>query len=159
MTLEPFKPGLSPANKRPEHRSYSLLYVEDEDTNWEVAEVTLRDRYTLSRAKTAREALQLLSQNSYDAILMDIQLSGSELNGIQLTQLLRGKFAGTIPLSAQSLGNKNTPVIFVTAYNARYSKEELMAAGGDDMIPKPVDFTRLALAIAKLVIRRMGEKK
>ena len=46
------------------------------------------------------------------------------------------------------------PVIFVTAYNARYTREELIDAGGNDLIPKPVDFTRLALTMTRLILRR-----
>ena len=43
-----------------------VLYVEDEDTNWEVAELSLRGRYDLVRARNARGAgLRSTSTNSF----------------------------------------------------------------------------------------------
>ncbi len=137
-------------------RRQSLLYVEDEDQNWEIAELSLRDRYLMSRAKSSREAFRMLEERAFDVILMDIQLAGSELNGIEITQVLKGLFPGSLdklPLYAQKQ-RTDSPIIFVSAYNARYSKEELISAGGADLIPKPVDFTRLALAISRHLMRQ-----
>ncbi len=129
-----------------------VLYVEDEDSNWEIAEKSLRDRYVLTRASTDREVFALLQGGAFKVILMDIQLSGSALNGIEITQILKGKWNG--PASQWTQARSNLPVIFMTAYNARYSRDELVAAGGEELIPKPVEFTRLALAISKLLARR-----
>jgi CheY-like chemotaxis protein len=135
-----------------------ILYVEDEDTNWEVTELALRDKYDLSRAKDAREAFDTLRVNMatpFDMILMDIQLHGSDLNGIEITQILKGKFPGTPPDFTAEVDVKGTPIVFVTAYTARYQKEELLQAGGDDLVTKPVDFTRLSLVMSRLTVRQI----
>ena len=41
----------------------------------------------------------------------------------------------------------------MTAYAARYSKAELLEAGGDELVTKPVDFTRLALVVSRLMVK------
>ena len=133
--------------------SQRVLYVEDEDVNWEVAELALRSKFTLTRARTAEEAFRHLSTTSFDLILMDIQLMGSELNGIEITQVLRGNYKKEVPEYAQGVDADGTKIIFVTAYSARYGKKELLDAGGDDLMTKPVDFTRLSLVMSRMVAR------
>ncbi|MBT6179516.1 MAG: response regulator [Deltaproteobacteria bacterium] len=137
----------------------SVLYVEDEDVNWEVTEFSLRTRFSLSRAKTSEEAFQMLKKNSYDLILMDIQLMGSELNGIEITQVLRGLYDGKPPSYTQGVTPGEARIIFVTAYSARYGKQELLEAGGDDLMTKPVDFTRLSLVMSRMVVREAFKRQ
>ena len=60
-----------------------VLYVEDEDTNWNVTELHLRGKYNLSRARDSQETFEILSKERFDLILLDIQLSGSEYDGIE----------------------------------------------------------------------------
>ena len=74
-----------------------MLYVEDEDTNWEVAELSLRGRYDLVRARNARECFEMLKKHKYELVLMDIQLSGSELDGVQITNILKGLYQEEAP--------------------------------------------------------------
>ena len=131
----------------------AVLYVEDEDVNWEVAELSLRSKFNPTRAKTAQEAFGLLATKTFDLILMDIQLMGSDFNGIEITQILKGRFDQAIPEYAQGITAPNTKIIFVTAYSARYGKKELIEAGGDDLMTKPVDFTRLSLVMSRMMAR------
>ena len=133
--------------------------MEDEDTNWEVTQLSLRDKFALQRASTSAEAFAMLDREKFDLILMDIQLSGSDLNGIEITQSLRGLTTGGVPDYAKNVDCQGARIIFVTAYSARYTKEELIEAGGDDLITKPVDFTRLSLAISRLLVREAFNKQ
>ncbi|MEO0812934.1 MAG: response regulator, partial [Myxococcota bacterium] len=119
-----------------------LLYVEDDDSVWEVTEFALRKDYQLERAKNATEAFHSLRTKSYDLILMDIELQGSQLNGIEICQVLKGQLKVDEPAFRAPVDISETPVVFVTAYATRYSREELIKAGGDDRITKPIDFTR-----------------
>jgi len=132
----------------------SVLYVEDDDTNWEVAEFNLRKRFQMFRAHTDERAFVLLRERQFDLILMDIELAGSALNGIDITRVLRGTYTGPIPRYAEGI-RRATPIVFVTAYTARYEKSELLQAGGDDRISKPVNFTGLALVMARLLVRNV----
>ena len=117
-----------------------VLYVEDEDTNWEVAELSLRGRYDLVRARNARECFEMLKKHKYELVLMDIQLSGSELDGVQITNILKGLYQEEAPEFTSGVRLQGAPIVFMTAYAARYSKAELLEAGGDELVTKPVDF-------------------
>jgi CheY-like chemotaxis protein len=134
-----------------------ILYVEDEVENWNVTQLRLGERYEMERAASDSEAVDRLRTNrdAYSAILMDIQLKGSQLDGVQLTQLLRGKLdPGLVPAWARDLLPVNTPIIFVTAYGAKYGEGTLQKAGGDMVIEKPVNFNKLTLAIANVSINK-----
>src|SRR4051812_7507392 len=134
----------------------TLLYVEDEDENWHVTEMRLRDRYHLVRAVDDQEACRLAREvgPKLYAVLMDIQLKGSRLDGIQLCRLFKGKLSTDqrrdLPPYAADVPELQAPLFFVTAYGARYQEDELKAAGGTWLITKPVDFVRLTLALANV---------
>lgn len=152
MALSPFKAPTHSAPK-PGGERRRILYVEDDDVIWEVAEFALRKDYDITRARNARETFDLLARNKYDLILMDIQLAGSDLDGIAITRLLKGRYDGAVPSYANGIGAQGAPIIFVTAYTSLYKKEDLERAGGDERISKPVDFTRLSLAMTRLLVR------
>jgi CheY-like chemotaxis protein len=130
-----------------------LLYVEDNDDNWEVAQLRLSQVYDLVRASTSREACEVLRQqrSQLDLILMDIELRGSELTGIELTKLLRGDPLDVeVPDYAQNLPPFGKPIVFVTALGASFSEAQLLDLGGTRVISKPVDFQELRAAVAEL---------
>jgi CheY-like chemotaxis protein len=134
-----------------------ILYVEDDDDNWRVAELRLGTKFQLVRARNDTEACELLRKESarFVAILMDIELQGSLLNGIDLTQLLRGRpITQTLPSFAHDLPVLDTPIIFMTAYGEIYSEPTLQAAGGDRLMTKPVDFKALNMALMNLYVNR-----
>jgi CheY-like chemotaxis protein len=147
------------AQKAPNTPLAKILYVEDEDANWEVTELQLRGKYLLRRAKTSSEALALLARERFDLILLDIQLSGSDLDGIQLCRVLRAPSRhGAAPPAPWRGGPIDTPIVFVTAYAARYDKQTLLDAGADDVVTKPVDYTRLLLVSSRLIVRAVGDR-
>ena len=150
---------------RPERRANErarLLYVEDDDENWHVAELRLAEDFELVRAANSRDACRIVRDGAGGlmAILMDIELRGSELNGIELTELFRGKSpAKPLPDYAVSLPTYTSPIVFVTAHGARYSDVELMLFGADRVIPKPVNFQALTLALQSIQFAGPGPRK
>jgi CheY-like chemotaxis protein len=137
-----------------------ILYVEDNDENWDVIELRLSRSYSLLRAATDRAACEILAMpDKLGAILMDIELAGSQLNGIQLTKLIRGTLpAGSRPDYALTTPILKVPVLFVTAYGTAYRRAELLAAGADDVLAKPVDFAQLTRALTNFHINRVLER-
>ena len=134
-----------------------LMYVEDDDENWQVAQLRLEHDFEIVRAKSAQEACSLLKARGGDfiVILMDIELRGSDLNGIELTELFRGKRLNKdLPDYARNLPTFTAPIIFVTAHNARYTDVELMLFGADRVIPKPVNFEALTFALQSIQYTR-----
>ncbi len=146
-------PTKSSDQETPNEEKPLILYVEDDDTNWDLSNVALSERYRVVRARNAREAFSLLSERPFDLILMDIELSGSSLNGIEITQVLKKVPSAPQPVPAPMVEVDGTPIIFVSAYSAQYSKKDLLNAGGDDLVTKPVDFTRLSLAMSRMMVR------
>ena len=128
-----------------------ILYVEDEDDNFIVAQFALREQFELARARTDEEACEILRREQFEIILMDIQLSGSTLNGIELTQALKGQARENCPDYALGVDLHGASVIVVTAYAARYSEQDMALAGGDGFVTKPVDFVRLKLAMSRMI--------
>jgi len=154
-------PGATPPT-RTVHRE-QVLYVEDDDANWRVAELRLTQGYQLLRAESSEAACRILKKQGQElsAILMDIELRGSELNGVDLTKLIRGKRAELeLPTYARDVPVLlNTPIIFVTAHGAKYSDAQLVLAGGDKVIGKPVDFGALSVALTQLHLSRAARTK
>jgi CheY-like chemotaxis protein len=146
----------------PSVRRELLLYVEDDDDNWRVAQLRLSEGYELLRARNAKEACRLLEVRGPElsAILMDIELRGSDMDGVQLTQLVRGRASRkSLPAYTRGVTTLNTPIIFVTAHGAKYGDAQLILAGGDKVISKPIDFGELNVALTQLHLSRMATKK
>jgi two-component system sensor histidine kinase/response regulator len=152
-------PRQDPGAHEPQRRRAKLadsvskvLYVEDEDANWEVTELSLRGKFALTRARNSREAFERVASEPFDLILMDIQLAGSELNGIETCQALTGRRTAALPDYAGGIRTA-CPIVMVTAYSSLYTREELLAAGASDLVVKPVDFTHLLMVISRLIVK------
>jgi CheY-like chemotaxis protein len=152
VTWQAIKPRRQNVAASPDAERPRVLYVEDEDINWELTQAELETTYHLERAKSARETFERLRSAKFDLILMDIQLSGSEYDGIDITRIVKGKYSGTVHEFAKGVST-DASIVFVTAYSARYRKEELLLAGGVDMATKPINFTSLSLVMSRILVR------
>jgi CheY-like chemotaxis protein len=139
------------SGRRLERSRELILYIKDEVENRDVARLRPERDYELVFAATDEEACQVLKARGDElaAVLMDIQLKGSALDGIQLTRLIKGRFEGDRPAYAEGVPELSAPVLFVSAYGTRYPEDELKAAGGVQLIAKPVDFVELSLPITR----------
>ena len=138
-----------------------IVYVEDDADTFKLAAVRLRQKYQLVWAKTDEEACKILRDlgDRLYAVLVDIELAGSKLDGLALVRLLRGTFTGPLPTWAQGVPVlTRTPVIVLTAYAGRYSETDTHAVGANHFIVKPIDFTRLNLALAQANIQSVMER-
>ena len=88
---------------------------------------------------------------------MDIELKGGRLNGVELARLVRGRLdRAYLPAYAQRVPVLETPILFVTAYGEKYRRPELLSAGGDEVIAKPVDFVALHTAMTRVYLQRIA---
>jgi CheY-like chemotaxis protein len=151
------KIGALPPAPRRDPKARPILYVEDNDDNWRVAELRLGAKFALARAHGDEEACKLLRSagDQFVAILMDIELQGSVLNGIDLTRLIRGRpLSVAVPAFAVGMPRFDMPVIFMTAYGEIHAESTLRAAGGDSLMTKPIDFKQLNMALMNLYVNR-----
>ena len=79
-----------------------------------------------------------LKVNGYDAILMDINMP--EMDGYTTSRKIR-----------QQYGNRDLPIIALTANTTPEDKEKAMAAGMDDLVGKPIHMHTLLAVLCKWV--------
>ena len=105
-----------------------VLVVEDSPVNRVVA-VSVLERwgYHVHVVNDGREALQALSMQRYDAVLMDCQMP--DVDGYEATEELRRR---------ERESDYHTPVIAMTAHAMVGDRERCLAAGMDDYISKPI---------------------
>ncbi|MGV3624011.1 MAG: response regulator [Archangium sp.] len=134
-----------------------VLYVEDDADTFRLAQLRLQQRYEVINASTDVEAVELLAKHgeSLYAVLLDVELQGSQLDGLALVRAIRGMtpvqplpaYAKRVPVLP------HTPLIVMTAYVTKYSEADVKALGANHFLTKPIDFTRLSLALAQANIQ------
>ena len=103
-----------------------VLIVEDNERNLELVRDILQAKgYGTLEAGTAEEALKIARTRAPDLILMDIQLPG--MGGIEGMRALRAE-----PSTAR------IPVVAITASVMLADREQIMRAGFDGFIEKPI---------------------
>ncbi len=123
-------------NSKPAAR---ILVVDDNPANLQLAGELLRGLNTdVSLANSGREALEISRKLDFDLIFMDIQMPG--MDGIEATKRLRSEHPG-----------RRTPIIALTAHSMTEQKAELLIAGMDDCVSKPVSENQLAHIVNRWV--------
>lgn len=115
-------------------RPLRVLVVEDNSVNLELALALLRQRgHTCFGATGGEEALDLLTEEKVDAVLMDMQMPG--LSGLETTRMLREWEAVA--------GVHRVPVIAFTANATDRDRRLCQEAGMDGYLSKPLSPVRL----------------
>jgi len=111
----------------------SVLLVDDNLANLQLASELLRGLNTqVVQASNGKQAIDACNDNEFDVIFMDIQMPG--MDGMEATRHIR----------ALEQGKRRTPIIALTAHTITEQKAELLIAGMDDCISKPVNEAQLA---------------
>jgi len=102
-----------------------LLYVEDMEPNRFVMKAMVRPwQVQLSQADSGRKALEILANQSFDLVLMDIQMP--EMDGVETLQQIRVRNA-----------DWNTPVVAFTAHAQESDVARYKSHGFADVLTKP----------------------
>lgn len=118
-----------------------VLAVDDDPlANRIVLAALSRAKLTARTTESPATALELLAQNRYDLVLLDVEMPG--MNGFDLCRKLR-----------EMPGYENTPVIYVTSYADFDSRVKAVDVGGNDLIAKPVFPIELAVKALMHLIR------
>ncbi|MDX1986326.1 MAG: PAS domain S-box protein [Candidatus Obscuribacter sp.] len=126
VTLPP--PAVAAPPPSPELTGRLVLVVEDSPLLRMMAQKQLEKLGVRSAsAATGLEAVELLRANSYDLILMDLNIP--EIDGLEVTRQVR---VMELPLA------KHTPIIAMTAAAMKGDLDRCLEAGMDDYLPKPV---------------------
>lgn len=110
-----------------------ILYAEDEPALCRAVSMILtRNHYTVDTAQDGQQAIDRLSTNCYDAVILDIMMP--KMDGISVLKEIRRR------------GNR-IPVLLLSAKADVADKVEGLDSGANDYLPKPFDAKELLARI------------
>ena len=132
------------ATARNAEASLRILVAEDNAVNQKLVARLLEKRgHTVKIVGNGREALKSLAQESYDLVLMDMQMP--EMDGFEATGELRKREKQT---------GLHTPVIALTAHAMKGDRERCLEAGMDGYLSKPIFAPELDELLGKYIALR-----
>jgi CheY-like chemotaxis protein len=125
---------------RPNHAvSCRILLTEDNVVNQRVAlRILEKAGHAVAIAENGKAALRMLQEQTFDLILMDVQMP--EMGGFEATALIREKEERT---------GRHIPIIAMTAHAMAGDRERCLDAGMDDYLAKPVAASSLLDMVAQ----------
>jgi PAS domain S-box-containing protein len=121
---QPAAPSAADRNRAPLH----ILLAEDNAVNQKLALRLLEKRdYTVVLAKTGKEALAAWNHETFDLVLMDVQMP--EMDGFETTAAIR---------DAERLKGGHTWIIAMTAHAMAGDRQRCLDAGMDGYVSKPI---------------------
>ncbi|AFU98630.1 response regulator [Simiduia agarivorans] len=134
---------ISPFRIPPTLRGASLLLVEDNEINQEIArEIFESAGFNVNVASNGQDAVDWFSQGHADLILMDVQMP--VLDGESATRTIRATEKG-----------QSVPIIAMTANAMKEDEQRCLAAGMNDYLTKPINIDK-ALATVCQWLERTG---
>jgi len=101
----------------------------------------LEENYNVDSARDGEEALEKVSINTYDFIILDLMIP--KIDGLIVCKKIREK-------------NTNVPILIVTAKDSVEEKIAGLDAGADDYVTKPFSFAEISARVRALL--RRGNK-
>jgi two-component system sensor histidine kinase/response regulator len=133
--------AITPDSGAARSRRLRLLVAEDNAVNQLVVRRLLEKRgHQVEVVSTGRAALAALAQQSFDLVLMDVQMP--ELDGFEATRRIRAQ---------EHASGRHLPIIALTAHAMKGDAERCLAAGMDDYLTKPITSAALEAAIDRLL--------
>ncbi len=143
---------------RGQQRPLTLLLVEDNELNRDVARMTLENSgHKVLTAENGLEALKIFADRNVDLILLDIQMP--KMDGLTAAQYIRSCEKGMLPDNhdihglLQQLRDKiqstRTPIIALTAHAMEEDRQRCFAAGMDDYLTKPFQPDQIEAVLAR----------
>ena len=129
----------APAPSRP-RRALRILLAEDNPVNQKLAVRLLEKQgHTVVLAANGVEAVEAVERQSFDLVLMDVQMP--EMDGFEATAAIRTRERDT---------GRRIPILAMTAYAMKGDRERCLAAGMDRYVSKPIQPSELWQAIEQL---------
>jgi two-component system OmpR family response regulator len=118
-----------------------LLVVDDEHSIVDAVATALRyEGFDVTEARTGREALAALQEQSFDLVVLDVMLP--DVDGFDVAARMRADGIGT-------------PVLFLTARATLEDKARGFGLGGDDYVTKPFSLAEIVMRV-RAILRRAG---
>jgi two-component system sensor histidine kinase/response regulator len=123
-----------------DRRHLRILLAEDNTVNQLLTVRLLEKRgHTVVVAETGKAALSALEKQSFDIVLMDVQMP--EMDGLKATIAIR---------EGERISGNHIPIIAMTAHAMASDKESCLEAGMDGYLSKPLKAKDLFAAVESL---------
>ena len=121
-----------------------ILLAEDNEINRVLAAGILEKRgHSLFHAANGREAVEAAARETFDLVLMDVQMP--EMDGFEATRRIR---------ESDETTGQHTPIMAMTAHAMAGDRERCLAAGMDDYLSKPLQKAVLLALLKKVSVAR-----
>lgn len=119
-----------------------IMIVDDEQGPREALKMILRDDYEIFTAGSGTEALDFISNEEFDLMILDIRMP--DINGIDLLAQVKS----IVP---------ETEVVMITAYASVETATNALRQGALDYLTKPFDSSAVKEVVAKGLARRSAK--
>ena len=123
-----------------------ILVAEDNDLNWEIAELLLTSEgFEVEHAENGQTCVDMLLAHKagyYDAILMDVRMP--VMSGLEATTVIRGL----------KKAYRGIPIIAMTADAFAEDMQKCLECGMNAHIAKPIDIEVVKSTLAKYIIKK-----
>ncbi len=131
-------------DEREPSASLRVLLTEDNPVNQRLATRLLEKRgHHVTVARNGREALVVLEKETFDLVLMDLQMP--EMDGFEATAAIREQEKGS---------GKHHQIVALTAHAMKGDREKCLAAGMDGYLTKPIRPPELDEILARYASRK-----
>src|ERR1700693_5585504 len=114
-------------------RPLRILLAEDMDMNLEMTtQVLKRKGHTVVPARNGREAVSAFERNTFDVVLMDVEMP--VMDGIEATRAIREK---------EKAGGGHTRIVGLTGHTTESDHKRLLEVGMDACLSKPFEMQAL----------------
>jgi CheY-like chemotaxis protein len=119
-----------------------ILVIEDNPTHSKLSRVVLSAAgHTVDAVEEAEQALSAIKRDKPDIILLDMALPG--MDGLTLVGKLRA-----------DPETRTIPIVVVTSYPDRFTKNDVLAAGCESYVIKPIDTRTFAGLVSEIALAR-----
>jgi len=116
-----------------------ILVADDDSRNRKLLETLLyADGYLVASVASGQAVLDAVASDRPDLILLDLMMPG--MDGFEVVRRLKSDESA-----------RDIPIIMVTALDDSGSRMRLLAAGVEDLIPKPIDRWQLKERLERLL--------
>jgi CheY-like chemotaxis protein/HPt (histidine-containing phosphotransfer) domain-containing protein len=124
-----------------ERTQLRILLAEDNVAAQLVGKKTLeRIGHTIQVASNGMEVLQMLEEEEFDLVLMDVEMP--QMDGLEATRTIRER---------EVTSGHHIPILAVTAYATKEDQKRCLEAGTDGYLSKPVSPEKLVAAIERFL--------
>ncbi len=132
----------------PHEHQLHVLVAEDAETNQLIVKAMLSDMgHTLSLVKNGEQALQALTQERFDLVLMDGRMP--VMDGLEATGHIRaGHWQGLV------FDEPNIPIVALTANASEQDRARFLSSGMVGFLSKPIDERALHQVLGQVIAER-----